>query len=69
MKKNMGSSDRIIRIGIVIIIVAYYFNNVLTGILGVLLMFLAGILSITSLFRYCPFYTPFGINTKEKSES
>jgi hypothetical protein len=69
MKKNMGSSDRTVRFGLAILIVAFYFNNILTGILGLLLMFLAGILAITSLFRFCPFYLPFGINTKEKMKS
>jgi hypothetical protein len=63
MKKNMGNTDRIIRIVIAIIIAALYFTNVITGTLGIVLLAFAGIFVFTSLVSFCPLYTLFGLNT------
>lgn len=63
MKKNMGATDRIIRIVIATIIVGLYFGNVITGTIGIVLLVLAGVFALTSLVGYCPLYAPFGINT------
>jgi len=68
MKKNMGSADRIIRLGLAIIIVALYFTHVITGILALVLLLAVGVLLITSFFSFCPLYFPFGISTKKKLE-
>lgn len=67
MKKNMGLTDRNIRILLAISIAALYFFNVITGILAVVLLVLIGILLVTSLLRVCPLYLPFGISTKRKT--
>jgi hypothetical protein len=63
MKKNMGSTDKLIRIIIVIGIVALYYFKVIDGTLGYVLMALAAISLLTSLVGFCPLYLPFGINT------
>jgi hypothetical protein len=63
MKKNMGNTDRIIRIVIAIVIAALYFTNVITGTLGIVLLAFAGIFLLTSLVSFCPLYTLFGMNT------
>ncbi|MEO1049285.1 MAG: DUF2892 domain-containing protein [Bacteroidota bacterium] len=63
MKKNMGSPDRIIRIVVAAIVAALFFTNVITGILGIVLMALAGIFLLTGLVSFCPLYAPFGITT------
>lgn len=63
MKKNMGNTDRIIRIVIAIVIAALYFTNVITGTLGIVLLAFAGIFVLTSLVSFCPLYTLFGMNT------
>jgi len=68
MKKNMGITDRNIRILLAISVAALYFLNIITGILAVLLWLLIGVLLATSFFRTCPLYLPFGISTKEKLE-
>ena len=63
MKKNMGSSDRIIRLIIAVVVGTLYFTNVITGTLGIVLFVLASIFLLTSFISFCPLYVPFGINT------
>jgi Protein of unknown function (DUF2892) len=63
MKKNMGSTDKIIRLLIAAVIALLYFTNVITGMLAIVLLVLAGIFVLTSLVSFCPIYTLFGMNT------
>jgi hypothetical protein len=63
MKKNMGNTDRIIRIIIAAIIAGLYFTGTITGTLGVVLLVLAGVFVLTSLVSFCPLYALFGMNT------
>lgn len=68
MKANMGSTDKMVRIVIAVVIAALYFTNTISGTLGLVLLILAGIFVLTSLVSYCPLYAPFGISTcKTKS--
>ncbi len=66
MKKNMGSTDKIIRVIIAIIIGSLYFTKVIEGTLGIVLLIFAGVFLLTSFISYCPLYNPFGINTTTK---
>jgi len=69
MKKNMGSTDKIIRVIIAAIVAVLYFIGTISGTLGIVLLVLAGIFVLTSLVSFCPLYAPFGIKTcplKEK---
>ncbi len=68
MRKNMGNADRIIRVIVAVIIAALYFTNVITGTLGIVLLALAGIFVLTSLFSFCPLYAPFGLSTCKVKE-
>ncbi|TKC00423.1 YgaP family membrane protein [Pedobacter cryophilus] len=63
MKKNMGNADRIIRIIIAATIALLYFNNIITGTLGIILMVFAAVFVLTSLISFCPLYTLFGWNS------
>ncbi len=63
MKKNMGSTDRIIRFVVAAIIAALYFSGTITGTLGIVLLVLAGVFVLTSFVSFCPLYAPFGIST------
>lgn len=63
MKKNMGNTDRIVRIVIAAVIAVLYYMGTLSGTLGLVLLILAGVFVLTSLISFCPLYTPFGINT------
>lgn len=66
MKKNMGTADKAIRIGIAIVIAALYFTNVISGTWAIILGILAVVFVLTSFISFCPLYMPFGINTSKK---
>ena len=63
MKKNMGNTDRIIRLLIAIVIAVLYYFKVIEGTLANVLLALAGIFLVTSLIGFCPAYSVFGIRT------
>jgi Protein of unknown function (DUF2892) len=63
MKKNMGTIDRGIRVGLAIAFVVLFFTNVATGVLGYALLAFAAIFVGTSAMGFCPLYTLFGIRT------
>jgi len=66
MKKNMGTTDRTIRILVAVIIAVLYFANVISGTLAIILLILAGIFVVTSILGFCPLYVLFGWSTKKK---
>ena len=63
MKLNMGKMDRSIRIFIAIAIAILYFAGIISGTVGYVLLAIASIFILTSLFGACPLYTVFGITT------
>ena len=63
MKKNMGTTDRIIRVIIAAIVGVLYFTGIISGTLGIVFLVLAGVFVLTSLISFCPIYAPFGIKT------
>ncbi|MBG6063018.1 uncharacterized membrane protein YcaP (DUF421 family) [Flavobacterium sp. CG_9.1] len=66
MKKNMGSTDKIIRIAIAVIIAILYFTNTISGTVALVLGAFAVIFLLTSFISFCPLYSPFGISTRKK---
>lgn len=66
MKKNMGSTDKGVRIVFALIIAALYYFNVVEGTLAYILMALAIVFLLTSFISFCPLYLPLGINTCKK---
>lgn len=63
MKKNMGTTDKAVRVLIAAVIAILYFTNVISGTLGLVLLILAAVFLLTSLVSFCPLYGPLGINT------
>ena len=63
MKKNIGSTDRIIRFILAAVLAGLYFGNVVTGTIGIVLLAVAGVFVLTSFVSFCPLYVPFGLNT------
>jgi len=63
MKKNMGNTDKLIRIIVAIVFSVLYFTGTVTGTVGMILLVLGGVFLATSLISFCPLYTLFGINT------
>ncbi len=68
MPKNMGATDKLIRILVAIVLVSLFFTNIISGIIGIILLILAGIFILTSLISFCPLYTLIGINTCPKDK-
>ena len=66
MKKNMGTSDKMIRSLLAIVIAILYFTNTISGTLGLVLLAVAAIFLLTSFISFCPLYAPFGISTCPK---
>lgn len=63
MKNNMGSVDRVIRLIISAIMVTLYFTNVVSGTVGIILLVISGVFTLTSIVSFCPLYAVFGIST------
>jgi Protein of unknown function (DUF2892) len=66
MKKNMGSTDKIIRIILAAVFAVLYFTGTVTGTLGLVLVILGGVFLATSLISFCPLYALVGLNTCPK---
>lgn len=66
MKKNMGTIDRVIRVLIAVVIAILYFSNVISGVLGIVLLVIGAIFLLTSIVSFCPLYLPFKLNTGKK---
>jgi hypothetical protein len=63
MKKNMGGTDRFIRVLVAVVLGYLYFSGTVTGTLGLILAIVGGVFILTSLVGFCPLYTLFGLNT------
>ena len=63
MNKNMGSTDRIIRLVIAAIAVFLYFNGTLTGTVGIVALVVAAVFTLTSMVGFCPLYRLVGLST------
>ena len=64
--KNMGLTDRMIRIVAAVIFGYLYFSGIVTGVLGIILLALGIIFILTSLVSFCPLYLPFKFSTTKK---
>jgi K+-transporting ATPase A subunit len=64
--KNIGKSDKIVRVLIAVLFTVLFLNQVVTGVMGVILVILAGVFLLTSIVGTCPLYLPFKINTNHK---
>ncbi|GIU70034.1 MAG: membrane protein [Candidatus Woesearchaeota archaeon] len=63
MKKNVGNMDRIIRIVLAAILAGLYFGGIVQGTLGIILVVLAVVFTLTAAIGFCPLYTLVGLNT------
>ncbi|MGV3596249.1 MAG: YgaP family membrane protein [Bacteroidota bacterium] len=63
MKKNMSNADRIIRLIVSAVLVGLYLSGTVTGTVGLVLVILAAVFTLTSVISFCPLYTIFGIST------
>lgn len=63
MKKNMGITDKLIRMVLAVVIAILYYTNTINGTLAIVLGVFAVIFVVTSFMSFCPLYAPLGINT------
>lgn len=66
--QNLGTLDRIVRLLLVVVIAVLYAVGVIKGALAIVLLIIAVILLLESLFGFCPIYKLLGISTKRKKE-
>ena len=63
MKKNIGSTDKIIRLTASAILVYLYSTQIVDGTVGMILLGVAFTLTTTSFINFCPLYSVMGINS------
>lgn len=61
--KNMGKTDKMIRLLLVAVILVLDLTEVITGTLSWVLSILAVIFAVTALINFCPLYKLVGIRT------
>lgn len=69
MKKNLGTTDKIIRVTIAALIAVLYFADIITGTLALIFGGIAVILFLTSLISFCPMYAVFGHSSSRNNKS
>jgi len=65
MKSNLGTTDRVLRVLVAVVIAVLYGTGVISGILAIVLSILAVVFVLTSAINFCPLYTVFGISTRK----
>lgn len=68
MKANIGSSDKLLRLLLAIVLILLFYFEVLTETWGIIALIGALVLTVTSLINFCPLYPLFKINTAKKKE-
>lgn len=66
MKKNLGIADRVVRILLVMLIALLYVTQMITGTAAIVLLAIAGVLLLTSIFSTCPIYAALGLSSKKE---
>lgn len=66
MKRNLSDLDRVLRVIVAAVFAYLYFGGVVTGALGLILVLLAGVFVLTSIFAFCPLYAPFSFSTYKR---
>ena len=63
MEKNIGSTDRILRIvaGLIIMIVGAFYGS-WWGLIGIIPL-------ATAFMQWCPLYVPFGLSTRKSKQA
>ena len=65
-KKNVGSTDRIVRVVLAGILAALALTGSVGGVLAIVFYVLAAVFVATALIGFCPLYLPFNLSTLKK---
>ena len=68
MKKNIGTTDKLVRIILALVIAVLFFTTIISGAMSIVLLIFAFVLLLTSFISFCPLYWPFGISTIKKNK-
>ncbi len=68
MKSNIGPIDKAIRLFLALVLIVLFYENVVTGTLGIIVLLLAAVVMLTALVGFCPLYLPFKISTQKKKK-
>ncbi len=69
MKKNIGYTDKIIRLIIAfVLLLLVWFDVIVNHTAQIVVLVIALIAAITSFLDYCPLYVPFNINTNKQAK-
>lgn len=63
MLKNVGNTDRIIRLLAAAAFAWLYFSGTVAGVLGIVLLVLGVVFTLTALVGTCPIYQLLGVST------
>lgn len=63
MKSNVGTTDKLIRIILALVLGTLFLTNTVSDTLGIVFLIFAIVLIATSFISFCPLYTLLGVNT------
>jgi hypothetical protein len=63
MKSNVGMADKILRVGLAIVLVALNLLGIVSGTISIVFWVIAAVLVLTSLVSFCPLYGLLGTST------
>ncbi|MGA0559692.1 YgaP family membrane protein [Larkinella sp. VNQ87] len=63
MKKNIGFSDKTVRMLIAAVLLGVFIADLLSGVWAAVALIVAGLMIVTSLVNFCPLYHLLGIST------
>lgn len=68
MKTNVGGNDKILRLGVAIVLIILFYKSILKGTLGLIGLIIAFLLTLSSLIGFSFLYSIFKIDTSRKKE-
>ncbi len=66
MKKNVGTTDKLIRLIVAAIVAILYLTGMIKGTVGIILLMIAAVLAVTALVNRCGIYAIFGMSSCPK---
>ena len=66
MNKNMGTTDRALRVLLAVLVLVLYLLHKISGVAAIILGILALVFLLTSLAGFCPLYLPLKLSTRKK---
>lgn len=66
MQKNMGATDKTLRLIAAVVAIALAATGVITGSAAIIAYVVAGVFVLTSLVSFCPIYRVLGLRTCAK---